>query len=472
MNTTSILAGFVNRIQFDDIPGDIVKECKRLLMDSIGCALAGTFTQKGRIALSFAKGFAFPPEATVIGGEEKASVPAASFANGELFNAMDYDALCAPSGHITPYVLSAPLAMAECKNVHGKDLITAIAVSHEIAQRITSGLVIPDRLSRTTTETGISIHLPIHGYGVNIFGSIAGVAGILGLSADKIAHAFGIGGSMCPVPTLMQFAQGIPGSMTKFSPSGWVAQAGVTAALLAQMGYTGAEDVLDGEFAFWKSFAADGWNPGFVVSDIGRAWFFSGAVGYKGYPCCGAMQGALDIFSAIIDKFDIQPQDIREVNVVLNLLAELALWKNREIENHIDAQFSTAYVFAAAAHRIPAGRKWQEEETYRTPEIKECMKRINIFTPASPHYSERRAVVEVVVKEKNSTRETRYTEKDAGHAMAVMDDKQLQEKFRKNASPMLSPEKIEQALNAIFSLEELDDVSRLMGLFQVAPTET
>jgi hypothetical protein len=53
-----------------------------------------------------------------------------------------------------------------------------------------------------------------------------------------------------------------------------------------------------------------------------------------------------------------------------------------------------------------------------------------------------------------------------------MDDQQLQEKFRKNAFPMLSPEKIEQALKTIFSLEELDDVSRLMGLFQVAPTES
>ncbi|SPD73716.1 MmgE/PrpD family protein [uncultured Desulfobacterium sp.] len=380
-NTTSILAGFIDRVGFDNLPQDIVLECKRILMDSIGCALAGTFTQKGRIAVLFSERFRFPPEATVIGGGEKASVPAAAFANGELFNAMDYDVLCAPSGHITPYVLSAPLAMAECDKSHGRDLITAIAVSHEITQRITSGLVMPRRLTTTTTETGIPISLPIHGYGVNIFGAIAGTSKIMGLSANKIAHAFGIGGSMCPVPTLMQFVQTTPGSMTKFAPSGWISQAGATAAILAQTGYAGAEDVFDGEFAFWKSCAADGWHPDIVVSDIGRSWFFSDTVGYKGYPCCGAMQGALDLFRAIIDKFDIEAQDIMELNVVLNLLAELALWKNRQLVNHIEAQFSTAYVFAAAAHRIAPGIRWQEPENFMSPEIKEFMKRINIYIP-------------------------------------------------------------------------------------------
>ena len=99
MNTTSILARFIKEIRFEDIPGGIVLETKRLLLDSIGCALGGIYTKKGEIALSFGTSSGSSQEATIIGAGQKASAPVASFVNGELFNALDYDALCAPSSN-------------------------------------------------------------------------------------------------------------------------------------------------------------------------------------------------------------------------------------------------------------------------------------------------------------------------------------------------------------------------------------
>ncbi|MFZ3114100.1 MAG: MmgE/PrpD family protein [Syntrophales bacterium] len=465
-NTASILAGFVGETGFGDIPKELVDETKRLLLDSLGCAMAGTCTQKGQIALKVASSYGSSEEATIIGSGEKASAAGASFANGELFNALDYDALCAPSGHITPYVLAAPLAVAEWKNASGKDLITAIVLSHEIAQRVSAGLVIAGSLSKKTAENGISLQLPTHGYGVNIFGGIAGAAKISRLTSEKIEQAFGIGASMCPVPTLMQFAETVPASMSKFSPSGWISQAEVTAVLLADEGYTGAHNVFDGEFAFWKSFAAAGWNPEIVRSGIGKVWFFSGALGYKRYPCCGAMHGGLDIFRAIINKFAIAPQDVKEVNVVVNLLGELSLWKNRNIENQIDAQFSAAYVFAVAAHRIEIGRRWQEKEIYQSPKVREFMERVKIFTPATSHHEERKSVVEVVVRDKNTKRETRYTERDVRQVSGAMDDRELYAKFERNAAHMLSGQEVEQVIKTILSLDELDNVSHLMGYFR------
>lgn len=463
--TTSILAEFISGITFEDIPDGVVRETKRILIDSIGCALGGLYTRKGRISLSFAKNVSSQSEATIIGAKKKFSASLASFVNGELFNALDYDALSAPFGHITPYVLSAPLAVAEWKKVQGKDLIVAVTIAHEIAQRICLGLVVPASFSRKTTREGISIHLPIHGYGVNIFGGIAGVLKILGLDSDKIEHALGIGGYMCPVPTLMQFAEAVPASMSKFSPVGWISQAEVTAALLAEMGYTGDRNILDGEFGFWKSFAADGWNPEVVVNELGKSWFLPDMVGYKRYPCCGAMHGALDIFYAIIDKFSIQPEDIKEINIALNLLAELPLWQNRKIESHIDAQFSAAYVFAVAAHRIDIGHKWQTEETYNAPEILGFMKRINIFTPASQDYDKKRYMVEVIVQDKNTAEDRTYTERNVRAVNSMVDDEELYEKFKGNAAGMLSTKDIEQALRIIICLEELDNIGHLMSLF-------
>ncbi len=470
-NTAATLAKFVAEIRFEDIPKELVREAKWLLLDSLGCAMAGVYTAKGSIALQFARRCGASAEATAIGATERTSAALASFVNGELFNAMDYDALCAPSGHITPYVLAAPLALAESRAASGKDLIAAVIISHEVAQRISAGLVVAAPLSRKTAGNGISLQLPVQGYGMNIFGGIAGAAKSAGLKAEKIEQAFGIGGSLCPLPTLMQFAENVPSSMSKFAPSGWISQAEVTAVLLAEMGYTGFPNVFDGEFAFWKSFAAEGWHPEVVLRDLGAKWFLSGAVGYKKYPCCGAYHGSLDIFCAIIDKFGIDPQDIKELNIVVNLLGELSLWKNRIIENQIDAQFSAAYVFAAAAHRIEIGRQWQQKETYESPKIIEFMKRINVFTPASDHYGEKRSIVEIIAQNESTKREVRYTERDVGAISGIMDDRAIYEKFERNAAPMLSRPEIEIALETILSLDQSQHVSQVMDLFRKLPCQ-
>ena len=274
-----------------------------------------------------------------------------------------------------------------------------------------------------------------------------------------------LAGAMCPVPTLMQFAETVPAAMSKFTPSGWVSQAEVTAALFADMGYVGAGNVFDGDFAFWKAFAADGWDPESAVAGLGQFWAFPQGMGYKRYPVAGAMQGALDIFCAMIDRFEIRPDDIQALNIGLNLLAELSLWKNRKIENHVDAQFSTAYVFAVAAHRVEKGYRWQARDTIHAPEIEAFMKKVNIFTPASPYADQKRSIVEVLVWDKDAKIEMRYTEKDVWPVQTEMTDQDLYTKFEKNAAQTLTPRMIDQALKTILELEALDDVADLMTLF-------
>ncbi len=465
-NTTSILADFITKIRFQDIPKKAVEEAKRLLLDSIGCAMAGLNTEKGKIALLYAKRFDAKPEATIIGSNEKVSSPMAAFVNGELFNALDFDPLFSPLGHVTPYVLSAVLSLSELKKVSGKVLITAIVLSHEIAQRVASGLVIPNKFAKSTTRKGIIIQLPVHGYGVNIFGGIGGAAKILGLSKSEIEHAMGIGGYWCPVPTLMQFVEAVPSSMTKFSPAGWLSQTAVTATFLSEMGYTGDKNVFDSEYGFWKSFAADGWRPEYVINGLGDFWYLAdNMVSYKRYPCCGAMHGSIDILNAMIKKKSIKPEDIKELNVNLNLLAELSLWKNREINTHIEAQFSAAYVFSVVCHQIEVGHKWQLPETYTNVSILELMKRISIATPASPDYENRNCMVEIIVEDKETKKELRYTERDVLPVSFEMSEEELFEKFKHNAEGGLSSSVTDRIIKTILTLDQLEDVSDLMDLF-------
>jgi 2-methylcitrate dehydratase PrpD len=90
------LAGFTTEIRFEDLPANVVEESKRILLDSIGCALGGLSHPKGTIGVQYARlmGAGAPgAQATILGTGEKVSTVGAGFANGELINALDFDAI-------------------------------------------------------------------------------------------------------------------------------------------------------------------------------------------------------------------------------------------------------------------------------------------------------------------------------------------------------------------------------------------
>jgi len=45
------LAEFVDALRFEDLPNDVVEESKRIILDSIGCAIGGITHDKGKIGL-------------------------------------------------------------------------------------------------------------------------------------------------------------------------------------------------------------------------------------------------------------------------------------------------------------------------------------------------------------------------------------------------------------------------------------
>ena len=135
-NITQELAEFVAGIRFEDLPQDVVHESKRVLLDSIGCALAGLSTTKGKLAVRMANKLGGPPDSTILAAGDKVSSPSAAYANDNLINAMDYCEV----PHVSPWVIPAPLALAECNRSHGKELILAVAIGHEIALRMEKAL--------------------------------------------------------------------------------------------------------------------------------------------------------------------------------------------------------------------------------------------------------------------------------------------------------------------------------------------
>src|SRR5215218_1752165 len=88
-----------------DLPDEVVVESERIVLDSLGCALAGGGVPMGRIGVRHGRLLGGSRQhATIIGTAGRTSIFGASFANAELINALDYDAV-APPGHVAPYAV-------------------------------------------------------------------------------------------------------------------------------------------------------------------------------------------------------------------------------------------------------------------------------------------------------------------------------------------------------------------------------
>ena len=112
---TQKLVDFAVEQKYTVLPKDVIHESKRILLDSIGVALAGHSVEKGKVGVKVAMENGGPPEAKIIGTGDSVSMSSAAFANGELINALDFDCCGIPPGHVTPFMIPAMLAAGEKK---------------------------------------------------------------------------------------------------------------------------------------------------------------------------------------------------------------------------------------------------------------------------------------------------------------------------------------------------------------------
>src|SRR4051812_26159534 len=124
---TQRLAEFSERTELAALPAEVVDEVKRIILDSVGCALAGASEPKGSIGAAIAETLGGSASAaTIIGSERRSSLAGAAFANAESIMALDFDAIL-PPGHVVPFVLPPAFAVAEAGRSTGRDVLEAVA---------------------------------------------------------------------------------------------------------------------------------------------------------------------------------------------------------------------------------------------------------------------------------------------------------------------------------------------------------
>lgn len=443
------LAEFAALQSFDQLPASVVDTTKRIILDSLGCALAATTLGDGcRETMAVMSRLAGRQESTILGLGTKVSPTNAAFANGALVHALNYDPIGSEIGHVGVVGLVPPLAIAEAVGgVTGKAFIAASAVACEITARITSAIA---RTGRRPSEKFLSGQL------LNYFGAAAGAGCVLELSAEQMRSAFGL--------ALMQMAgsrqivlSGDPPAKAIYGA--FPNQAGVLAALLSKEGL-GADCDFIGEPAGLYAMIYDGDCDANVLTDGLGTRFLLEDVAFKPWPTSNNLHPFIEAASEI-SRSGLDVSKITEVEILAH--SQLRPWceplgVRRRPDNAAAAANSIPFCVAKSlvhGNVRLADFTFQGLKDVTTLEVAAC-------TSYRLDDAVKGAVVNI--KLNDGQRLEGRVETPLGHPARPVPMEQLIEKFRdccRHTLKPLTPDRVRELISLIESLDQLDDVRKL-----------
>jgi 2-methylcitrate dehydratase PrpD len=461
------LADFTSRTTFESLPEVVISECKRALLDSLGCAIAAIDEPKGRAGIEYARIIGGADhKATIMGTGEKVSVLGAAFANGELISALDMDAILSP-GHVSPYVIPAAVAMGESMGSSGRDMVVALAIAHEMSNRFGKAM---DNQRQITD--GKVTPPPVFGYASTLFGATAALGKLRGHSSETLAHALGIAGCISPVNSQIAWFEHAPSSTIKYLMAGMLAQQAITASYMGELGHRGDLQVLDDrQYGYARFIGTTKWEPERLTADLGTQWYFPAESSYKPYPHCRIMHAMMDCVIKVVRDNALQPHEIDAIKVYVEGIAERPVWLNRKIEHVQDAQFSMAHGISVAAHLVPPGKAWQDPKVVYDSSVMALMNRIT--TEVHPDYAKaltahaasRPARIELRARGETFVEEKSYPKgSPSPDPQSFMTDEELAKKFRVNADGVLSLAQTDGIIDAVLNLEKVSNFASVMAL--------
>jgi 2-methylcitrate dehydratase len=450
---TAKMARWAAALQFQHLSEDAVYQAKRFLLDSVGCALGGYQQHDVKIALEVLDEVAGRGPATIIGTGKRVDAVSASLANALMIRCMDYNDIYWKQDPSHPSDIF-PAAMAGCERAKssGRELIVGFVLGHEFEMRFCEAAFpgIRERGWHHATLTAF----------VSPF--VAGRA--LRLPWEKIQHAIGISASRhC---TLGAVTAGKL-TMMKNTVDPMATQSGMFAALLAEKGYTGPEHVIDGKEGLVHCFGPE-WKLNLLTDGLGDAWRIT-QCGMKFFPTEALTHAPISAVLDLVKKNDLHPDQVSKIQIRSLARAADILSDPSKYDPHTKetADHSLPYVIAAALVDRQVTPAQFEMAKIMDPKIRAQLKKVEVV--ADPEIEKvfpalQRVVVTITTIDGQSfTEQLDYPKGDPRNPLT---DQEIEEKFSALADGVLSPNAQKKLKDAIWNLEKLGSVSKLMALMK------
>ena len=327
---------------YERLPASARHAAKRALLDATGVMAAASGLAPETLpfaALARAAGAGGP--CTLLGHGDRVQPPLAALANGAAAHALDFEdvfdrAPCHPNSSAIP----AALAIAQGYGpVHGRELVTAIAVGCDLVCRIALSL-------RRRLEDGGWFPPTILG-GI---GAAAVAARLLALSPEQVRAALSL--MLCQLTAPGELKESAQTNLRAVREA-FPAQAAVLAAVLARDGIAGFEQPLEGAAAFFRLYADGRYDAADLLDGLGEE-FLVEQLSFKPWPACRGTHAYIEIALKLRREHALEWTDIEAVTVETGPVQEMLvvpLARKQAPQTPIDARFSIPFMTALALVR-------------------------------------------------------------------------------------------------------------------------
>jgi 2-methylcitrate dehydratase len=453
------LAEFTNRVAFDALPPDVIHQTKRVLLDTLGCAIGGYESEAREAIEAYIRESGHPPEATVFGSGLRTSCLNAALINGAMVRYLDYNDTAFilqgetyRTGYHPSEIIPSILALGERQHLSGKEVIAAIVAGYDLSLSFLEAVTGPGMEKRGWNgDTRGAYIMPL----------IAGK--LLGLTEDQMENAVGIAGSCHAVLGILD-TPAEEYTMTKNIRFPTMSYAGILAAELARKGFTGPTTILEGHDGFARAVMGGEYDLSRVVPAEGK--FAIRETCIKSIIADFSSHGHLTATLNLAREHDLKPEEIAEIRIrTSKRCAEHTgdpvkkYPKNKETADH-----SSYYLTAIAILDRKIGPAQFSPDKFRDPRVLDLIGKVTLTGDPALDKARPAGISEIVLK--NGNRYERRVDHPRGHARNPMTDEEIIEKFKDMALKPVGETRVRELVDGALHLESFEDIGRFNSLMK------
>ena len=448
MGATQILSEYVAGTSFSDLPGEVVGKAKGIVLDTLGCAIAGytLASHEFRWIFDLAGEMGGNPEATVWLDGMKTSGPQAAMVNGTLVHTVDFDDTHMGSiAHLGAPVVPTVLAVGEKTGADGRALLTALVLAYEVAGRI-GRAIMPSHYA--------------YWHPTGTLGTIAAAvaaAKLLDLPPDRMDQAISLAADgAAGLRYCIDF-----GDFSKSLHPGFSAWKGIVSARIIGKGATGPKGLLEYKSGFCRAYCDE---PALerLTENLGSSFEVLGD-SLKAFPTilCShtPIQGTVQLMKA----HNLRLEDVDAIHFRVSPTAP-GQGMNYAPDTPLAARLSIPYCVSRAAADGYIAMDQFREEKIREPRVRAFMEKITL--ESVPAFNEKypgTLAAEVEIKTRDGKRITGEAIYPKGHPRNPMTDEEIKEKFRRLALNTLARAQTDRIIETVSSLDRLKSAAELVS---------
>jgi 2-methylcitrate dehydratase PrpD len=446
VDITGQLAGYMARARDRRLAPDVAQDAKHRVLDALAAMVSGSHLPAGEMAIAFARAQGGVAEATVLTTDIRTSAVNAALANGMFAHADETDDFepvtkAHPGSHVVP----AALAMAEREGASGAELLAGVTLGYDVCCRFLLALG-PDlvrgghRSAEGTSST---------------MGAAAAAASLAKL--DEKAMRYALSYAAQQVSGIWSWVRDAGHVEKAFDFSGMGARNGVTAAIMAQMGFTGVWDVLDGEHNALIALSTEP-KPEEIVAGLGTRFFIT-ETSIKPYSVGYPIQAPLDAFLTLLREHKLSVDNVERI--VVRLPEDGARVVNDRSMPDVNCQHIIALALVDGAVSFEDSHSY---ERMADPRVLAAKGRVQLIPDRAlmDPAARRSGLVEVTLRDGRTV--SHFTRHPPGTQENPLGSERVNEKARTLMTPVLGAERTEEVIRRVNALEKLDDVRELRPL--------